>query len=211
MTLEQVQFPVSTMNGAPGNSSDSGAAREQRGRPAERSTGGPIIRDATDLDWEHIYPFFSTIVAASETYAYPEHLSLEDARAYWIAKPPGRTVVAVDRDRIVGSATMGANRPGRGSHIATASFHGRSRSIRSRSRSRARPALHRLGAHLWIPGDPVQRGRRDQSCRRAFMAEPWVRDPGHRSGSLSPREARLRRAARDVPAPDRPVASAPSG
>lgn len=35
---------------------------------------------------------------------------------------PGQTVVAREGDTIVGSAKMGANRPGRGSHIATASF-----------------------------------------------------------------------------------------
>src|SRR6202035_1032695 len=37
-------------------------------------------------------------------------------------KPPGQTVVAVDGPAIVGSAKMGPNRPGRGSHVATASF-----------------------------------------------------------------------------------------
>lgn len=35
---------------------------------------------------------------------------------------PGRTVVAVDGTRVVGTAKMGPNRPGRGAHIATASF-----------------------------------------------------------------------------------------
>jgi GNAT superfamily N-acetyltransferase len=37
-------------------------------------------------------------------------------------EPPGQTVVAVSDDVIVGSAKMGANRPGRWSHVATASF-----------------------------------------------------------------------------------------
>jgi L-amino acid N-acyltransferase YncA len=40
-----------------------------------------------------------------------------------MADPPGRTVVAADdAGRILGTATMGPNRPGRGAHIATASF-----------------------------------------------------------------------------------------
>jgi L-amino acid N-acyltransferase YncA len=81
-----------------------------------------IIRPMIDGDWEQIYPFFHAIVAAGETYAYPEDLSSADARRYWVAAPPGRTVVAVDEDVVVGSATMGPNRPGRGSHVATASF-----------------------------------------------------------------------------------------
>jgi GNAT superfamily N-acetyltransferase len=35
---------------------------------------------------------------------------------------PGQTVVAVDGDAVLGSAKMGPNRPGRGAHVATASF-----------------------------------------------------------------------------------------
>jgi GNAT superfamily N-acetyltransferase len=61
-------------------------------------------------------------VSAGETYAYPENLSTEEARDLWVASPPGRTVVAVDGEQVLGSASMGPNRPGRGSHIATASF-----------------------------------------------------------------------------------------
>lgn len=37
-------------------------------------------------------------------------------------RPPGRTVVAVVDGSVVGTAKMGPNRPGRGSHVATASF-----------------------------------------------------------------------------------------
>jgi L-amino acid N-acyltransferase YncA len=37
-------------------------------------------------------------------------------------QPPGLTVVGVQEGRLVGSAKMGPNRPGRGSHVATASF-----------------------------------------------------------------------------------------
>jgi GNAT superfamily N-acetyltransferase len=81
-----------------------------------------IIRAAGERDWPRIYPFFSSIVAAGRTYAFPEGLSLEDARSWWMAPPPGQTVVAEEADTVLGSANMGPNRPGRGSHIATASF-----------------------------------------------------------------------------------------
>ena len=79
-----------------------------------------IIRAAADEDWAGIYPFFSAVVATGSTYAYPEHLSLEEARPLWMEQPPGRTVVAVEGDLVLGSAKMGPNRPGRGSHVATA-------------------------------------------------------------------------------------------
>jgi L-amino acid N-acyltransferase YncA len=81
-----------------------------------------IIRPATDDDWPRIYPVFSGIVAAGETYAYPEGLSSDDAQALWMEPPPAATVVAVEGDTLLGSAKMGPNRSGRGAHIATASF-----------------------------------------------------------------------------------------
>ena len=82
-----------------------------------------IIRPATDDDWPRIWPFFDLIVTAGETYAFPPDLTVESARPWWMERPPGRTVVAVDDDEsVLGSAKMGPNRPGRGAHVATASF-----------------------------------------------------------------------------------------
>ena len=81
-----------------------------------------LIRVAVAEDWPRIWPFFAAIVGAGETYAYPEGLTQETARPLWMEGPPGRTVVATEGDTVVGSAKMGPNRPGRGAHIATASF-----------------------------------------------------------------------------------------
>ncbi len=81
-----------------------------------------IIRSATDIDWPDIYPIFRSVVGAGETYAFPEELSLVAAKPWWMEEHPGRTVVAVDGAAVLGSAKMGPNRPGRGSHVATASF-----------------------------------------------------------------------------------------
>ena len=80
------------------------------------------IREATPTDWLRIYPFWSAIVNAGETYAYPEGLTADQAEPLWMERPPARTVVAVDGGEVLGSAKMGPNRPGRGAHIATASF-----------------------------------------------------------------------------------------
>jgi L-amino acid N-acyltransferase YncA len=80
------------------------------------------VRPATAEDWPRIWPFFAAIVAAGETYAFPDELTPEAAQALWMEAPPGLTVVAVDGERVLGSAKMGPNRPGRGSHVATASF-----------------------------------------------------------------------------------------
>ena len=80
------------------------------------------IRQATPADWPRIYPFWSTIVNAGETYAYPEGLTADQAEPLWMERPPAHTVVAVEGADVLGSAKMGPNRPGRGAHIATASF-----------------------------------------------------------------------------------------
>ena len=80
------------------------------------------IRPATDADWPAIWPFFQEIVRVGETYAYPEDLDSDSARALWMEPPPGRTLVLEEEGRVLGSAKVGPNRPGRGAHIATASF-----------------------------------------------------------------------------------------
>ena len=81
-----------------------------------------FVRDAVADDWREIFPIFAAVVVEGKTYAYPEDLSSAEAEGYWMAPPPARVVVAVDEGTVVGTASMGPNRPGRGAHIATASF-----------------------------------------------------------------------------------------
>lgn len=81
------------------------------------------IREMTEDDWVAFHPRFAEVVAAGETYAFPEGLSLDEARGWWLESPPAITVVAVsDSGEVLGSAKTGPNRPGRGAHVATASF-----------------------------------------------------------------------------------------
>ncbi|MFT4083237.1 MAG: GNAT family N-acetyltransferase [Nocardioides sp.] len=77
------------------------------------------IRAATAADWPQIHEFFADIVADGETYAYPDDLTSDEAAALWMQD---HVVVAVDGVTVLGSAKMGPNRPGRGSHVGTASF-----------------------------------------------------------------------------------------
>lgn len=82
---------------------------------------GVMIRALDPSDWPRIHPFFSAIVAAGDSYSSPDDLTEEAALAAWTAL--GHTVVAVDDAGVVlGTATMGPNRPNRGSHVATGSF-----------------------------------------------------------------------------------------
>ena len=82
-----------------------------------------MIRDADPDDLAAIARIFRAIVAAGETYAYPEGLDDQAIADLWMEQLPGRCVVAVsDQGAVLGTAKIGPNRPGRGAHIATASF-----------------------------------------------------------------------------------------
>ena len=81
------------------------------------------VRPFRDADWEAFLPTFREVVAAGESYAYPDDLTSAQARALWVEPPPGVCVVALGSDgALLGSARAGPNRPGRGAHVATASF-----------------------------------------------------------------------------------------
>jgi L-amino acid N-acyltransferase YncA len=81
-----------------------------------------LIREYVETDWPQVWPIFQEVVAAGETYAFDPAWSSDQARAIWVESPPGLTVVAVEDERVLGTAKMGPNRPGPGSHVATASF-----------------------------------------------------------------------------------------
>ena len=80
------------------------------------------IRDYVDSDWPAVWMIFQEVLAAADTYALNPACSSDQARDTWVETPPGRTVVACDGSFLAGVAKMGPNRPGRGSHVATASF-----------------------------------------------------------------------------------------
>ena len=81
-----------------------------------------LIREYEDSDWASVWPIFREVVAAGDTYAYDPRWSSDEARGVWVEAPPGHTVVACDGAQLLGTAKMGPNRPGPGSHVATASF-----------------------------------------------------------------------------------------
>lgn len=80
------------------------------------------IREYVDADWTSLWPIFRSVVTTGETFPYDPGWSAEQAENVWVETPPGQTVVAVDSTHLLGSAKMGPNRPGRGSHVSTASF-----------------------------------------------------------------------------------------
>ncbi len=81
-----------------------------------------VIREYKETDWPAVWSIFREVVAARNTYVYDPAWSFDEARNVWVEAPPGQTVVACDGPRILGTAKIGPNRPGPGSHVATASF-----------------------------------------------------------------------------------------
>ena len=81
------------------------------------------IREATEDDWARIWPIVEAVVDAGETYVWRPTPSPDEMRRIWLEPEPWHVVVAVSDDgTVVGTAKCGPNRPGRGSHVATASF-----------------------------------------------------------------------------------------
>ncbi|MBC9820837.1 GNAT family N-acetyltransferase [Terrabacter sp. MAHUQ-38] len=81
------------------------------------------VRDYDDTDWPQVWPIIEEVVRAGDTFPFATDLTEAEARAIWLDNGPGgRASVAVDGDRVLGTAKMGRNRPGPGSHVATASY-----------------------------------------------------------------------------------------
>ncbi|WP_433383590.1 N-acetyltransferase family protein [Actinoplanes sp. CA-142083] len=80
------------------------------------------IREFREADWPQVWEIIQDVVRAGETFPYDPAMTEGEARVTWIEAPPGRTIVAVEGDRVLGTAKMGPNRPGAGAHISTASF-----------------------------------------------------------------------------------------
>ncbi|MCY1139690.1 GNAT family N-acetyltransferase [Actinoplanes sp. Pm04-4] len=81
-----------------------------------------LIREFAESDWAQVWQIVRPVVRAADTFTYDPGMTEREARAVWIEAPPGETVVAVDGDEVLGTAKVGTNRPGPGSHVATASF-----------------------------------------------------------------------------------------
>ncbi|MBL7259233.1 GNAT family N-acetyltransferase [Paractinoplanes lichenicola] len=81
-----------------------------------------LIRQFTESDWPQVWEIVRSVVRAADTFTYDPAMTEQQARAIWLEAPPGETVVAVAGDEVLGTAKVGTNRPGPGSHVATASF-----------------------------------------------------------------------------------------
>jgi L-amino acid N-acyltransferase YncA len=80
------------------------------------------IRPFAEADWAAVWAIVRQVVQEQETFPYDPAMTETQARQTWIETPPALTVVALETSTILGTAKMGANRQGPGSHVSTASF-----------------------------------------------------------------------------------------
>jgi L-amino acid N-acyltransferase YncA len=79
------------------------------------------IREATENDFDAIWPFFNEIVSAGETYAYPEETTKSEALKIWM-QLPRKTYVVEEDNQILGTYYIKTNQGGPGSHVCNCGY-----------------------------------------------------------------------------------------
>ena len=79
------------------------------------------IREATEKDFDEIWPVFHEIVSAGETYAYPEDTTKDQALGIWL-ETPRKTFIAEENNCILGTYYIKTNQAGPGSHVCNCGY-----------------------------------------------------------------------------------------
>jgi L-amino acid N-acyltransferase YncA len=79
------------------------------------------IREASENDFDEIWPTFKEIVIASETYAFDRQITKEAAFEQWIVYPRMTFVVESD-GKILGTYFIKTNQAGPGSHVCNCGY-----------------------------------------------------------------------------------------
>lgn len=79
------------------------------------------LREATERDWDRIWPLWHRIVAGGDTYAYAPETDFEEARDLWLRRPR-RTLVAEEAGVILGTYYLRTNQSGPGQHVCNCGY-----------------------------------------------------------------------------------------
>ena len=79
------------------------------------------IRPAEARDTDAIWLILEPVIRVCETYTLPQHLSREDALAYWFSEAH-ETFVAEEDGVVLGTYYLRANQGGGGSHVANCGY-----------------------------------------------------------------------------------------
>ena len=79
------------------------------------------IREATEADFEAIWPIFHTIAAAGQTYGYERDIDKDQARQIWLFTPR-KTFVIEENGQILGTYYLKTNQAGPGNHVCNCGY-----------------------------------------------------------------------------------------
>ena len=79
------------------------------------------IIPATNAHCDAIWEIFQQVIVAGDTYVFEQETSRGDALKYWFSDHH-RTFVLIENGRVSGTYILKENQPGRGSHVANASY-----------------------------------------------------------------------------------------
>ena len=79
------------------------------------------IREATEEDFDLIWPIFRGVVSAGDTYGYPPETTKEEAINIWLVVPR-KTFVFEEDGRIFGTYYLKTNQAGPGSHVCNCGY-----------------------------------------------------------------------------------------
>ena len=79
------------------------------------------IREASEKDFNDIWPIFHEVVSAGETYAFPEDTSRDQAINIRI-NTPRKTFVAEENGNILATYYIKTNQAGPGSHVCNCGY-----------------------------------------------------------------------------------------
>ncbi|MCU7933243.1 MAG: GNAT family N-acetyltransferase [Candidatus Thiodiazotropha sp. (ex Codakia rugifera)] len=79
------------------------------------------IREATEADFEKIWPIFHQIASAGYTYAYPREVTKSEGKRLWM-ELPRKTYVAENDEEILGTYYIKTNQAGPGSHVCNCGY-----------------------------------------------------------------------------------------
>jgi len=79
------------------------------------------IREATEKDFDEIWPIFKEVVSAGETYAYPQETTEDEALKLWMQLPQ-KTFVIEEDNQILGTYYIKTNQSGPGSHVCNCGY-----------------------------------------------------------------------------------------
>jgi GNAT superfamily N-acetyltransferase len=80
-----------------------------------------LIRPVASADADSIWRVLEPAIVAGETYALPPDMTRDEALAYWLS-PAHEAYLAEERDVVLGTYFLRANKAGGGAHVANAAY-----------------------------------------------------------------------------------------